>query len=94
MPSEDIKTLEFNQNQKGYKAQFVIYADLECSVEKTDRCTNNTENSFTTKVPSGFSISTILSFKRVKNNHDLYRGNDCMKKFFESLRETNEDNCF
>ena len=37
-------------------------------------------------IPSGFSISTILSFKEIENKHDIYRGEDCMKKFCESLK--------
>ena len=44
MPSEDTKILEFNQYQKSDKAPFVIYADLECLIEKTDGCKNNSEN--------------------------------------------------
>ena len=36
MPSEDIKILEFNQYQKSDKAPFIIYADLECIIEKID----------------------------------------------------------
>ena len=32
-------------------------------------------------------MSTISSFKGIENKHDVYRGKDCMKKFFESLRE-------
>ena len=38
-------------------------------------------------IPSGFSISTISSFKNIENKHDVYRGKDCIKKFCESLRE-------
>ena len=49
MPSEGTKILEFNQYQKYDKASFIIYADLECLIEKIDRCKNNPENSFTTK---------------------------------------------
>ena len=45
MPSEDSKILEFNQYQKSDKAPFIIYADLECLIEKTDGCKNNPENS-------------------------------------------------
>ena len=60
-------------------------------IEKIDECKNNPENSSTTKldehIPSGFSMSTILSFKSIENKHDAYRGKDCMKKFYESLRE-------
>ena len=91
MPSEDTKILELNQYQKFDKAPFIIYADLECLIEKTDRCQNNPENSFTTKVyeciSSVFSMFTVSSFKDIENNHDVYRGKDYMKKFCESLRE-------
>ena len=91
MPSEDTKILEFNQYQKSDKAWFIIYADLECIVEKIDGCKNNPENSSTTKVskhiPSGFSMSAISSFKSTENKHDIYRGKDCMKRLCESLRE-------
>ena len=91
MPSQDTKILEFNQYQKSDKAPFIIYVDLECIIEKTDGCKNNPENSSTTKVsehiPSGFSMSTISSFKNIKNKHDVYRGKDHMKKFSGFLRE-------
>ena len=91
MPSEDIKILEFNQYQKFDNASFVTYADLECMVEKIDGCKSNPENSTTAKVskhiPSGFSISTISSFKSTENKHYIDKGKDCMKKFCESLRE-------
>ena len=54
-------------------------------IEKIGGCKNNPENSSTTKVskhiPSGFSISTISSFRSTENKHDVYRGKDCMKKF-------------
>ena len=63
----------------------IIYADLECLIEKIDECKNNPENSSTTKVgehiPSGFSMSTISSFKNIENMHDAYRGKNCMKSF-------------
>ena len=91
MPSEDTKILEFNQYQKSDKAPFIIYADLECTREKVDGCKNNPENSSTSKVsehiPSGFSMSTISSFRSIENNHDIYRGKHRMKKFCEFLRK-------
>ena len=63
MPFEDTKISEINQDQKSDKAPFVIYADLECLVEKTDGCKNNSKSSFLIKVgkhiPSIFLISTI-----------------------------------
>ena len=48
-------------------------------------------NSCTTKVskhiPSGFSMSTISSFRIIENKNEVNRGKDCMKKFCEFLRE-------
>ena len=32
-------------------------------------------------------MSTISSFRSIEDEHDLYRGKDCMKKFCEYLRE-------
>ena len=75
MPSENTKMLEFNQYQKSDKAPFIIYAGLECIIEKIDGCKNNPENSSTTKVsehiPSTFSMSTISSFTSIDNTHDV-----------------------
>ena len=45
MPSKDIKKLELSQYRKCCKAHFAIYGDLECFIEKTDGCKNNSENS-------------------------------------------------
>ena len=30
-------------------------------------------------IPSGFSMSTISSFKTIENKHYVYRGKDCMQ---------------
>ena len=85
MCSEDTKILEFHQYQKSDKAPFIIQAVFECMIGKIGGCKNNPENSSTTKVskhiPSGFSISTISSFRSTENKHDVYRDIDCMKKF-------------
>ena len=90
MPSEDTEILEFNQYQISDKARFIIYADPECIIENINICKINPENLSTTKVskhiPSGFSLSTISSFKNIENKHDVYRGKDCMEKFCEFLR--------
>ena len=38
IPFEDTKILEFNQYQKPNKEPFIIYADLECLIEKIEGC--------------------------------------------------------
>ena len=91
MPSEDSKILEFIQHEKPGKAPFIIYADLQCVIEKIDVCKNNPENSSTIKVrehiPSVFLMSTISSFRSIENKHDVYRDKNCTEKFCEYLRE-------
>ena len=90
MPSEDTKILDFNQYQTSDKAPFIIYADPECLTEKIDGCKTNPENSFTTKVgehiPSGFSMSTISSFKKWKISM-MYIEVKILWNFHQSLRE-------
>ena len=44
MLSGDNKILKFNQSKKSDKAIFIIYADLECLIEKIDYCKNTVEN--------------------------------------------------
>ena len=90
MPSEKTEILEFDQYQKSDKT-FIIYTDLECLIEKIDGCKNNPKNSSATKldehIPLGFAMPTILSFKTIENKYDVYRGKDCIKKFWKSLTE-------
>ena len=50
MLSDNTKILEFNQYQKSDKAPFILYADLECIIEKIDECKNNPGSSSATKV--------------------------------------------
>ena len=41
---KDTKILKINQYQKSDKTPFIIYADLECLIEKVDVCEYNHEN--------------------------------------------------
>ena len=91
MPTKDNNIIKYNQGEKSLKLPFIIYADLECLLEKINTCYNNPEESSTTKInkhtPSGYSIFTHCSFDKSKNKLNYYRGNDCMKKFCKNLRE-------
>ena len=88
MPFEDTKILEFNQYHKSDKTPFIIHADLEFLIKKIDGCKNNHYNASATKVgkhiPSGFSMSTISSFKSIENKHDLYELKIARKNFVSS----------
>ena len=62
MPTNDNNATKYNQREKSIKLPFVVYADLECLLEKMSTCYNNPEESSTTKIikhtPSGYSIFT------------------------------------
>ena len=66
MPSEDTTILEFNQYQKPDKAQFTIYGDLECLIEKIDGCKNHPENSYVTKANIFHQVFQCLQYKNRK----------------------------
>ena len=91
MPTKNNNIIKYNHGEKSMKLSFVIYADLECLLEKISNCINNPNESSTTKInkhtPSGYSIFTHCSFVKSKNKLNYYRGKDCMKKFSKNLRE-------
>ena len=91
MPEEYIKILKYNEGDKSMKSTFIIYADLECLLEKMNTCHNNPEKSSTTKIdkhaPSGYSLFTHCSFDTTKNKLDYYRGKNCMKNLCLDLKE-------
>ena len=91
MPNKDNNKIRYNQGEKSIKLPFIIYADLECLLEKIDTCYNNPEESSTTKIkrhtPLGYSIFTHCSFDKSKNKLNYYRGEDCMKRFCKDLKE-------
>ena len=86
MPDEDNKILKYKPGEKSLKAPHIIYADLECLLEKTDTCHNNPEKSYTEKkpkyIPSGYSLITCCSYDKSKN-----RGEDCMEMLCKDLIE-------
>ena len=72
MPNEENKIIKYNQGEKSIKSRFIIYADLECLLEKMSICYNNPGESSTTEInkhtPSGYSLFTHCSFDKIKIN--------------------------
>ena len=91
MPTKDNKTLKYNHGEKSLKAPFTIYADLEYLLIKEQSCQNNPKEFYTAgkakHEPSGYSLSLICSFDETENQHNVYRGRDCIKRFSEDLKE-------
>ena len=90
MPNKDNKILKYNQGEKSLKPPAIIFADLECLLEKMHSCQNNHEP-FTEKktkhTRSCSSLFTNYSFDKTKNKLDCYRGKDCMERFCKDLRD-------
>ena len=91
MPEEDNKILKYNHGERSMRAQFVIYADLDCLLKKMEICHNDPEKLSTTKVnkhtPSGYLLFTRCSFDTTKNKLDYYRDKNCTEKFCKDLKE-------
>ena len=91
MPDDDNNILEYISGEKSPKVSFIIYADLECLLKKTNTCLNNPDKSYTEKKtlnkPSGYSLVTCFSFDKSKNERKYYRGEDCMKMLCKDLKE-------
>ena len=91
MPEEYNKLLKYNEGEKSVRLPFIVYADLECLLEKMNTCHNNPEKSSTTKMnkhtPPGYSLFKHCSFDTTKNEPDYYRGKNCMKNFCLDLKE-------
>ena len=73
------------------KVLFIVYANLECLLEKMNSCHNNPEKSSTTKInkhtPSGYSLFTFCSFDETKSKLSHDRGKNCMKNFCLDLKK-------
>ena len=68
MPNEENKIIKYNQGEKSVKSPFIIYADLECLLEKMNMCYNDPEESSATEInkhtPSGYSLFTQSLFDK------------------------------
>ena len=72
MPNKDNKIIKYNQGEKSIRSPFIIYADLECLLEKISTCYNNFEESSITEInkhtPSGYSLFTLVHLIKQKIN--------------------------
>ena len=69
MPNEDNKILKYNHGEKSLKAPFMIYADLECLLEKIHSCQNNPKRSYREKKKLSICLLTIHCLQIVRLMH-------------------------
>ena len=78
-------TIQFERYQNMMKAPYVIYADTESIIKPTTTPTTDTNTVQTSEhVPCSFAYTVVRSDGKVVSEQ-LYRGEDCMDKFFEQL---------
>ena len=91
MPTKFNKTLKYNHGEKSLGVPLVIYADLECLLLKEQSCQNSPKESYTERKvkhePSRYALRLIRSFDSKENEHNFYRGRDCIEKFCNDLKE-------
>ena len=84
MPKEN-ENIKYLPGEKALKAPFIVYADLECLLEKVQSCQNDIENSYTEKKakrkPSGYIWCSICSFDDTKNKSYFYGKRIVLKSF-------------
>ena len=90
MSFDENKILKYYYGEKELKVPAIIYANLECLLEKMHSCQNNPEKSYTEKKTkdkmSGYSLFTIFLFDSAENKLDFNRGKDCMESFCKDLK--------
>ncbi|XP_036138928.1 uncharacterized protein LOC118644448 [Monomorium pharaonis] len=87
LPDEDDKLLRFQNYRNKEQLPFVVYADLECVLQKTEPDTNNT--SYTYQHHQVFSIGYYVrcSYDTSLSMYRFRRGNDCVTWFAEQLKD-------
>ena len=90
MSDKDNKILTYNHGEKSLKDLFMIYADLECLLEKCIHVKiipkSLIQRKKTKYTPSGYSLFTNCLFNAAKNKLDCHRRKDSMEKFCKDFR--------
>ncbi|KYN08269.1 hypothetical protein ALC62_00752 [Cyphomyrmex costatus] len=86
LPSEDNKWLEFKNHCRKERVPFVVYADLECALEKTDKDTAS--STYTYQHHNVFSIGYYVycSYDDSLSGYRFHRDNNCISWFADELK--------
>ncbi|XP_077255143.1 uncharacterized protein LOC143893522 [Temnothorax americanus] len=91
LPSEDDKWLRFKNHSRKERVPYVVYADLECALEKTDA--DPTTSTYTSQHHRVFSIGYYVrcSYDDSLSAYRFRRDKDCVAWFAEELRRLAHD---
>ena len=83
--------IEFYDGQDQFKVSFMIYMDFEAILKPTQGSSHDPSEPYTKEVnrhiPSGFCIYSKFAYGEVENPLKLYRGEDCVEKFCDHIKE-------
>ena len=76
MPNEENKILKYNYGEESLKVPAIIYADLDCLLEKMHSCQNNPEKSYTEKkISIHFLVTHYLQIVRlIQQGKTVWKG--------------------
>ena len=76
MPNEENKILKYNYGEESLKVPAIIYADLQCLLEKMHSCQNNPEKSYTEKkISIHFLVTHYLQIVRlIQQGKTVWKG--------------------
>ena len=82
---------EFYDGQNQFKVLFMMYADFEAILNPIQGRSPDPSEPYTKEVnqhiPSGFCVNSKFTYGEVENPLELYRGEDCVEKFCEYIKE-------
>ncbi|XP_070526950.1 uncharacterized protein [Cardiocondyla obscurior] len=86
LPSEDDKWLSFNNYNRKERMPFVVYADLECTLEKVnaDLATSTSAQQHHRVFSIGYYV--CCSYDDTLSMYRFRRGNNCVSWFIEELK--------
>ena len=84
---EEGTTMKFEKHFKKLKAPFVIYGDFECLTTETS---DGIKGTYQNHKPSGYMLNLVNAYSGEMKPF-LYRGEDCMDNFCETLNNIRDD---
>ena len=88
LPSNDNKWLSFQNHSRKERLPFVVYADLECTLEGQEE-QQQTRPTYTYQHHNAYSVGYYVScsYDNALSYYRSYRGEDCVARFVGDLRD-------
>lgn len=87
LPNEKNKYLKFKNFHHREKVPFVVYADLECILEKVEGDQAKNTQNIQKHIPFSIGYYLKCSYDDSLSKYEFYRGRDCQNWFVEKLQD-------